>query len=120
MGQNVWIKCGRTFNLLSESPAPTGAGTGPFLYKDSPFASFQATIIGTGAIGATITIQGSNEEPSATGGQQPVATVLGTITLSGTTAVSDGFVTTASWKYVRAVVSAPTGTITAIRVTMGV
>jgi len=116
MGQNVWIKCGRVMNLLPEAPntPPTGATTGAWLYKDSPFASFQAIVNGTGAIGATVVIQGSND------GVNAVSTVLGTITLSGTTAVSDGFVTTASWKYVRAVVSAPSGTISSISVLMGV
>lgn len=114
MSSNVWVKCGRVFNLLSESSPPVDAITGPWLYKDSPYATFQATVNGTGAVAATVTIQGSND------GVNAIATALGTISLSGTTVSSDGFATTASWKYVRAVVSAPSGTISSISVLMGV
>ena len=49
-----------------------------------------------------------------------IATVLGTITLTGTTQTSDGFTTTAPWKYVRARVTAITGTSAAVKVLMGV
>lgn len=53
------------------------------------------------------------------------ATALGTVTLSGTTsatapALSDGFTTTAPWRYVRAVVTNITGTGATVQVLMGV
>lgn len=111
MSTNVWLKCGRTFNLL---PATTGNTTGNWIYKDSVYTTFQAVVSGTGAVGATITIQGSND------GVNAVSTPLGTITLSGTTIVSDGFSAISSWKFVRAVVSGSSGTIASIEITMGV
>jgi hypothetical protein len=111
---NVRITSGRTYNLLSEGSPPTGAITGEWIYKNSPASSFQATVNGSGSIGATVVIQGSND------GVNAVSTVLGTITLSGTTVASDGFTTNAPWKWVRAVVSAPSGTITSIACLMGV
>lgn len=48
------------------------------------------------------------------------ATALGTITLSGTTLVTDGFQTTSSWRFIRAVVTNVTGTGATVRVWMGV
>src|SRR5690242_1869997 len=114
MSENVWLKCGKIYNLVSQDTPPTVATTGSWLYKDSPYSTFQATVNGTGAIGATVAIQVSND------GINAISTVLGTITLSGTTVASDGFSSTSSWKYVRAVISAPSGTISSISVLMGV
>ena len=48
------------------------------------------------------------------------ATPLGTITLSGSTYASDGFTTTAPWRYVRAQVTAIGGVAATISVNMGV
>lgn len=112
--ENVRVTSGYTYNLLSESSPPTGAITGAWIYKNSPASTFQATVNGTGAIGATVVIQGSND------GVNAVATAIGTITLAGTTVFSDGFTTSAPWKWVRAVVSAPSGTISSISCLMGV
>jgi len=118
MGSNVWVKSGKVMDMLpnpTQGGIPvTGATTGNWVYKDAPSATFQAVVNGTGAIGATITIQVSND------GINAVATSLGTITLSGTTVVSDGFTTSSPWKYVRAVVSAPSGTISSILCIIGV
>lgn len=49
-----------------------------------------------------------------------VATVLGTITLNGTTQTTDGFTTTSPWRYVQAIVSNVTGTSATVSVLMGV
>ena len=114
MSTNVWLKCGRVYNLLSEDAPPSGDVTGPWVYKDSPLTTFHATLLGVGALSATVTIQVSADGVTA------VSTVLGVITLSGTNTVADGFAATASWKYVRAVVSATTGTVTSVSVDMGV
>lgn len=93
----------------------TASSTGPWLLKDSPFATFQACVDGTsGAQTATVTIEGSND------GIHPCGTVLGTITLSGTVTASDGFTTTAPWKYVRASVTAISGTGALVTAMMGV
>lgn len=51
--------------------------------------------------------------------QNWIATPLATITLNGSTSVSDGFTTTAPWRYVRAVVSGLTGTNAAVAILMG-
>lgn len=114
MGQNVWVKSGRVMNLFSGSGV-TSTGAGSFVYKDSPDTSFQATVTGTGAVTATVDIEYSNN------GVDVVDTVGGTITLSGTTSHSDGFVSqNAPWKYVRANVTAISGTGATVQVYMGV
>ena len=48
-----------------------------------------------------------------------LATVLGTITLSGSGNVTDGFQSAATWRYIRATVTALTGTGAAVSVLMG-
>ncbi len=109
---NVNLKSGYVHNLIVNEI--TNA-TGGWKYKDSPHATFQATVDGTGAVTATVTIQVSND------GVNPVATAAGTIALSGTTSASDGFTTQhAPWKYVRAVLTNVTGTGATVNVTMGV
>lgn len=47
-------------------------------------------------------------------------TAMGTITLSGTTINADGFTTAAPWRYVRANITAISGTGAAVNVLMGV
>ena len=111
-GSNVWVKSGKVHNLLGEGATTTT--TGPWIYKDSPFASFQAVVVGTGAVAATVEIEVSND------GVYELATELGTITLSGTTAFSDGFTTVCPWKYARAKVTAVSGTGATVQVNMGV
>lgn len=110
---NVNIKSGYTHTLLGSGVTSTGAGS--WVYKDSPDSAFQATVVGTGAVTATVTIEVSND------GVYTVETVAGTITLSGTTSNSDGFVMqNAPWKYVRANVTAISGTGATVTVTMSV
>ena len=87
--------------------------------KTSPYSTFQATVIGTGAVTATVGIQVTNDEDANGNPQNWCATVLGTITLSGTTAVADGFTSIAPWRYVRAAVSNVTGTGATVQVLMG-
>lgn len=65
---------------------------------------YQATVSGTGAVTATITYFGSVD------GVNYSATAFATITLSGTTAVTDNFASTAPWPYVRCVTASVTGT----------
>ena len=48
------------------------------------------------------------------------ATAMGTITLTGTNSNSDGFVTSAPWRYVRGNVTAITGTSAVVTILMGV
>ena len=88
--------------------------TGSFVARNASQSTFQATVAGTGAVGCTVTLQGSND------GVTPVGTSLGVITLSGTTSASDGFAINAPWPYVRAVVSGSSGTIASITTSMAV
>lgn len=112
MSSNVWLKSGKVYNLLGTGVTSTGAGAG--VYKDSPYSTFQATVSGTGAVSATVTIEVSND------GTNWCSTVMGTITLSGTTSSTDGFTSEAPWKYIRANVTAISGTNATVQVYMGV
>jgi hypothetical protein len=73
------------------------------IYKESPFSSFQLI----SAAAATVLIQGSNEDLTGTGTNTNWV-LVGTITLAG--AGTDGFVTQAPWKYVRANVTVASAT----------
>ena len=112
-GNNVWVKCGTVRNGFPE-PGVTTTSTGQWLYKDSPTATYQATVAGTGAVTATVIIDVSND------GVNAVSTPMGTITLSGTTSSSDGFTSSAPWKYYRARVTAISGTGATVQVYTGV
>lgn len=108
---NVQIKLGSVLTVLA---AQNAIGDGMAQYKDSPKSAFQATVVGTGAVTATVVLEASND------GKYWLATPLGTITLSGNGAASDGFTSDAPWKFVRARVTALTGTGASVTVTMGV
>lgn len=110
-GQNVWVKSGKVMDLLQGATTTT---TGDLKYKDAPQATIQATVTGTGAVTATVVIEVSNDGTNVT------STPAGTITLSGTTTSSDGFVTDSPWKYIRARVTAISGTGATVSVNMGV
>ena len=73
--------------------------------------TFQATLTGTGAVTASVTIEATNDAI----GWVPI----GVITLTGTALASDGFAMDASWDTVRARLTAITGTKAACTVTMG-
>ena len=101
MSQNVFVKSGRVTDILSGATATV---TGNWMFKDAPNTGIQASVTGTGAVGATIVIEMSND------GVNPLSTPAGTITLSGTTSNADGFVTDAAWKFIRARITAISGT----------
>lgn len=108
LGTTNNIPTGKTYNGVTVNT------TGATKYKDSPFATYQAVLTGTGPITGTVNIQVSNDGVSWN------TTALGTITLSSTGPSSDGFTSTAPWKYVRAVLSNLTGTNAAVYVLQGV
>jgi hypothetical protein len=110
MGSNVWQKSGQVRDLLT---AATTTATGTWQYKDSPYSTYQATVTGTGAVSATVVIDVSNDGVNST------STPMGTISLTGTTSSSDGFTSTAPWKYTRARVTAISGTGATINVITG-
>lgn len=72
--------------------------------KSSIWTWFQATVTGTGAVTATVAIQGSNDNINWS------KTALATLTLNDTTSDSDGATVISPVKYVRAVVTNVTGT----------
>jgi len=119
MSGNVWIKSGFVRNIL-QTGGVTTTTTGNFQYKDSPNATFQAVVTGSGTVAATVVIDCSNDISGP--GNTPqywCTTTLGTITLSGTTSASDGFTTSAPWKFVRVRVTAISGTNANVQVWMG-
>lgn len=103
MSENVFVKSGRVTNLVPDGTSTTL--TGNWMYKDAPKGAIQ--VVATAA--ATVEFEVSND------GINAVDTLLGTVTLAG--AGSDGFTTDAPWKYIRAVVTANSGTV---NVTMSV
>jgi len=110
---NVRVKSGGTQAMLGSGV--TSTSTGAWIYKDSPDATYFASVTGTGAVTATVVIEVSND------GTNAASTVMGTITLSGTTTAADGFTSQgAPWKWVRARVTAVTGTGATVQTTQGV
>ena len=103
MSENVFVKSGRVTNLIPDDTSTTL--TGNWVYKDAPKSALQ--VVASAA--ATVVFDVSND------GVNAVATVLGTVTLAA--AGSDGFTTDAPWKYIRARITANSGTV---NVTMSV
>lgn len=83
--------------------------TGPAFEMAAP-GSIQASVVGTGAVAASVVIEVSN------GGGQWLE--LGTITLSGTTSDSDGFAYSARWSLIRARLTSISGTGAAVTCVM--
>ena len=73
----------------------------------------QASVSGTGALTASISIYG-NTANSNSGG-----VLLGTISLSGTTLATDGFSICAPWPYIYSDTTALTGTGASVTVLLG-
>ena len=99
-----------------QTAAVTGASADYFYGAGSTYGNankaLQATVTGTGAVTATVAIQVSMDNVNWL--------TAGTITLSGTTSASDGFVLSAApWQYIRSNVTALTGTGASVTVLMG-
>lgn len=90
--------------------AATVTGAGDSVRLPNGVKTFQASLAGSGSVSATVLIQVSND------GSQWLT--LGTITLSGTSSASDGFVSDETWYSHRANVSAISGTSAAVTVTV--
>lgn len=88
--------------------------TGPSLsvFVNLPERTFQAVVSGTGAVSATVDIEVSNDNINFM--------VMGTISLSGTDTNTDGFAANAKWNYVRANLTAISGTGASVTVVLGV
>jgi len=92
--------------------AATATGAGSAVADSGRPPSFDATVTGTGAVSATVVIQGRN---AASGGWVTMAT----ITLSGTATATDGFAILTRYVEYRANLTAVSGTGAAVTVTMG-
>ena len=99
--------------------AKTTTGAGEIMEVDKIFKTFHAlgtTSAGSGA--ATIVIEASDKNSVPTADTEFVT--LGTISLTlGTTQTGDGFAVQAAWRYIRARVSAISGTNASVDVYMG-
>lgn len=100
---------------LISAATTTGAGTAFYGLRPVP-RSYQATVTGTGAVSATVYIEVSTNGTN----WLTNANSLCTITLSGTTSATGGCaVPAAMWPYIRANVSAISGTGAAVTVNVG-
>jgi hypothetical protein len=86
---------------------------GPSGFKDNlpSTKTVQASVTGSGAVSATVVIEGSNDAKNFI--------AIGTITLSGTGSATDGFVSDAPWVDLRANLTALSGTNAAVSVALG-
>lgn len=98
----------REYLLAGVTSAPE---TGNSFIVDETSRAYQATVTGTGAVTATVVIEGSNNASNWL--------ELGTITLSGTGSDTDGFGSIVPWLYVRSRLTAITGTGATVNVIMG-
>lgn len=117
---DVFIKSGeqpRYFAFSGVNSTAAIAASSP-IYKESPYAAFQAIVTGTGTVTGTVLIQVTNETNTFNGINSNWIT-MGTITLTGTTTGTDGFTTICPWRYVRANVTAISAA-SVIEVIMGV
>jgi hypothetical protein len=93
------------------SAVTTTGESGVFYHRHVGERVFQAAMIGTGSVSATVVIYGSNDGVTFV--------ELATISLSGTGSASDGFYLPAPWRYTKAAVTAISGTGAAVTVTSG-
>jgi hypothetical protein len=99
-----------TTQLISSIDAPA-TGTSTHIGAGIPHRTYSASVTGTGALTATVVIYGSNDGMTWND--------LGTITLSGTSNATDGFPSVAPWEWVRADLTALSGTGAIVNVMMG-
>lgn len=91
----------RTMPVNASATSTTGTTTGSAIPKEAIYATFQVVATDT----CTVIIEASNISATST-----LWVTLGTITLAATG--TDGFATASAWRWVRARVTANTGTVT--------
>lgn len=94
---------------LIQAQTTTGAGQG--LSNRGAARTFQAVVYGSGEVTATVDIEVSNNKEDWL--------TLATLPLSGTTRATDGFAADAPWAFVRANVTAISGTGAAVDAILG-
>lgn len=92
---------------------PAGQGYVSLYGYDLSDMTFQATVSGTGAVSATVQIEVSND------GIGWLIDSTATLVLSGTTVASKGFTSSAAWQFVRANITAISGTGAKVTVSVG-
>jgi hypothetical protein len=97
--------------VLLEGATATGPGTATDGSSPGGSKTFQAVLTGTGALTATVLIQGSNDNSHWT--------TVATISLDGSDDVSDSAETTKSFVYWRANIGAIAGTSASVDVITG-
>lgn len=100
------------FSRTTMLSAQTTTGAGNAVADNGRPPSFSASVTGTGAVSATVRIEGRNADNG-------VWFTMATITLSGTTSAADGFGSLVRYMEYRAVLAAVSGTGAAVSVTMG-
>lgn len=106
----------RNINKLIEDAITTVDGDP--VSVDPSSRSFQAILEGTGAVTATVVIDGSNDTQADPNDIKWVDSVVGIMSLSGTDFDSVGFGSDVPWLLTRARVTAITGTDATINVIM--
>lgn len=105
----IGTSLGQTVALQEAQTATTTAGVA--IEPIVGLRVFHAKVVGTGAVTATVIVEVSLDNSTWL--------TAGTITLSGTTSAADGFVMDAPWRYVRARISAISGTGATVNCWMG-
>lgn len=99
-----------SISYVTTTPMGVFTATGTGVAVAGPVnRTFQASIVGTGAVAATVIIEGSNDGA--------YFLVLNTITLTDTTSDSDSYVSTAAYALMRARITAISGTGATLTVT---
>lgn len=104
----------RTVLLDGETTTATGRtiDTRKEGWQEFEYRNFMAKVSGSGSVSATVLVEVSNNGSDFFD--------LGTITLSGTTSDSDGFIADDVWQYVRGRITAISGTSATVTLTMAV
>lgn len=105
---------GILYNLLPEKTTALMTGAPVISSPLTNSRAIQAIVEGTGAVSATIVIEAANT-PFASAWME-----MGTITLSGNNAVTNGDVLDIQWMYTRARLTAISGTGAAVTCNMAV
>jgi len=108
------IPAGSEVSLISILTAATATIVSAAVPLNSGNKTFQATVVGSGAVTATVVVEVSND------GIGWIADSVSTLSLSGTNVASAGFTNDQPWVFARARVTAISGTGAAITVSIGV
>ena len=103
----------KIISILPATLTTVTGGSVPIKEENTREMSIQATVVGTGAVTASIVIEVSNDNLGW------VSNAVSNINLSGTSVASQGFLLKAPWAYIRARVTGITGTGASVTVTAG-